>query len=431
MVGKPEARRFWATYDVANQAIKVKAKIKSKKLRPLKEFQKALAACHVDGWLLYNFRKSNPIATSLLSLPEHLTQSRRYFYFIPTLGSPSKLVHRIEQNTLDTLEGETFVYSSWREMEQELAQILRPHKKIAMEYSPKNAIPYISVVDAGTIELVRSLRIEIVSSADLVQRFKAKWTPEQLAGHLETSAILIETVHKAFDVIRTKIHQGNPCTEWDIQQFILSEFEANNLYCALPPNCSINYHSADPHYHPTPETALEIHGGDFVLIDLCAKKNTPESVYADYTWTGYVGQEVPGKYAEIFEIVKEARDRAVVFLADQLSAGQVVYGWQVDDVCRNYITDQGYGDFFLHRTGHSIGEEVHGWGANLDNLETKDERQLLPETCFSIEPGIYFPREFGIRSEINAYIRKDKTLLITGTPTQQEVIPILAPGSGY
>jgi Xaa-Pro aminopeptidase len=311
-------------------------------------------------------------------------------------------------------------------MEQKLTQILRPYKKIAMEYSPKNAIPYISVVDAGTTELVRSLGVEIVSSAALVQRFKARWTPEQLAGHLETSTLLIEIVHKAFDVIRTKIQHGNTCTEWDVQEFILAEFESNNLCCFSTPNCSVNHHSADPHYQATSETALEIHAGDFVLIDLWAKKKTPGSVYADYTWTGYVGQTVPGKYAEIFEIIKEARDKVVDFLRDQLSSGEVVYGWQADDVCRNYITDQGYGDQFIHRTGHSIGEDVHGWGANLDNLETRDERELLPETCFSIEPGIYFPREFGIRSEINAYIRKDKTLLITGTPAQQQVIPILA-----
>lgn len=364
--------------------------------------------------------------TSLLSLPEYLVQSRRYFYFIPTLGSPSKLVHRIEQKTLDSLEGETFVYSGWREMEQELAQILRPYKKIAMEYSPQNAIPYISIVDAGTIELVKSLGVEVVSSADLVQQFNARWTPEQLAGHLETSGILIETVHKAFDFIRRQIQCGSSCTEWDVQQFILSEFTSRDLYCFLPPNCSINHHSADPHYEPTSETALEIHAGDFVLIDLWAKKNVQGAVYADYTWTGYVGREVPGKYTEVFEIVKEARDRVVNFLTTQLSFGEVVYGWQADDVCRNYITEQGYGEQFTHRTGHSIGEEVHGWGANLDNLETRDERQLISDTCFSIEPGIYFPQEFGIRSEINAYIQKDKTLLITGTPIQQEVIPILA-----
>jgi Xaa-Pro aminopeptidase len=311
-------------------------------------------------------------------------------------------------------------------MEQGLAHILEPYSTIAMEYSPRNAIPYISCVDAGTIELVKGLGVDVVSSADLVQYCYARWTPEQFAGHCSSGTILISAVHNAFQFIAERVRQGTRCTEWDVQQFLLSEFSANQLMCKDPPNCSVNHHSANPHYQPTPESALEICEGDFVLIDLWAKQNTPESVYADYTWTAYVGATIPEKYQRIFDIVKTARDRVVGFLETRLAAHDVVYGWQADDVCREVITEHGYGEYFVHRTGHSIGQDVHGWSANLDHLETRDERQLIPETGFSIEPGIYLPGEFGIRSEINAYITAENSLVVTGTPTQTGVIPLLA-----
>jgi Xaa-Pro aminopeptidase len=388
--------------------------------------QNALNACRLDGWLLYNFRGSNPIASGLLSLPEYVSQSRRYFYFIPAIGQPHKLVHRIESSTLDSLEGETSVYSGWREMEQALAHILQPYHTIAMEYSPRNAIPYIACVDAGTIELVKSTGVNVASSADLVQYCYARWTPEQFAGHCDTGERLITAVHKAFGFIATQVNQGVRCTEWDVQQFLLNEFCSHNLVCAEPPNCSVNQHSADPHYMAIPESALDIQEGDFVLIDLYAKQASPGAVYADYTWTGYVGKSVPEKYAQIFDVVRTARDRVVEFLQTRLAANEAVYGWEADDVCRNVIAEHGYGDLFVHRTGHSIGEEVHGWGANLDHLETRDERQLIPETGFSIEPGIYFPGDFGVRSEINAFITSDNTLRITGTPVQTEILPLLA-----
>ncbi len=396
-------------------------------MQPLHTIQSALLSSRVDGWLLYNFRGSNPIASGLLALPEHALQSRRYFYFIPAIGTPQKLVHRIESTTLESLDGDTIVYSGWREMEQALTAILNPYSTIAMEYSPHNAIPYVSCVDAGMIELVKSLGLEVVSSADLVQFCHARWTPEQFTGHCEAGKHLIEAVHQAFAYITACVRQKHACSEWDVQQFLLKEFASRNLVCDHPPNCSVNQHSADPHYMPAPESALDIHEGDFVLIDLWAKQSTAGAVYADYTWTGYVGQSVPEHYSRIFNVVCMGRDSVVAFLRDRLKAGIPVYGWEADDVCRTVIMEYGYGDYFVHRTGHSIGEDVHGWGANLDHLETRDERRLIPETGFSIEPGIYFPGDFGVRTEINAFIAADNTLHVTGTPLQTEILPLLNP----
>lgn len=395
-------------------------------MRQLHAIQSALISSHIDGWLLYNFRAGNPIASGLLALPENAMQSRRYFYCIPAVGTPQKLVHRIESTTLDSLAGDKTVYSGWRDMEHALTTMLRPYSTIAMEYSPRNAIPYVSYVDAGTLECIKELGVQVVSSADLVQYCYARWTPEQWAGHCEAGTHLIEVVQQAFAAIAAHVRRKEPFTEWDVQQFLLREFAARNLVCDHPPNCSVNQHSADPHYMPTPESALEIQEGDFVLIDLWAKQRTTGAVYADYTRTGYVGQAVPEKYSRIFDVVRTARDSVVDFLHSRLAANQPVHGWEADDVCRAVITERGYGEYFVHRTGHSIGENVHGWGANLDHLETRDERRLIPETGFSIEPGIYLPGDFGVRTEINAFIAADNTLHITGTPLQTEIFPILA-----
>lgn len=384
-----------------------------------------LRSSGLDGWLLYNFRGSNPIASELLALSGHGLQSRRYFYFIPADGPPRKLVHRIESATLASLDGDTTVYSGWREMEQALADILASCSTIAMEYSPRNAIPYIACVDAGMLELVSSLGVTVVSSADLVQYCHARWTPAQFAGHCEAGRHLIAIVQRAFEQLADKVRAGERWTEWDVQQEILREFSARSLICHHPPNCSVNAHSADPHYTPTPDSALPIREGDFVLIDLWAKQDAAGAVYADYTRTAYVGQAVPERYARIFEIVRAARDRVVDFLHERLSQKLPVYGWEADDVCRDVIMEHGYGEYFVHRTGHSIGEDVHGWGANLDHLETRDERRLIPETGFSIEPGIYIPGEFGVRTEINAFIDADNALHLTGTPLQTEILPLL------
>lgn len=391
----------------------------------IREIQQVLKAEQIDGWLLYNFRGSNIFATKLLALPEHIMFTRRYFYYIPANGEPKKLVHRIEEWNLDVLPGNKNIYLSWRSLEEELMKLLSGAKIVAMEYSPKCAIPYVSTVDAGAIELVRESGVEVVSSANLIQYFEARWDEEQLEDNIETANHLRMIVDKAFGFIKEKIKSNIAVTEYDVQQFMLSEFKKRKLVTSSDPNCSVNANSANPHYEPTKEVNSPLHNGDFVLLDLWAKKEKPRSVYADITWTGYIGETVPGEYNKIFQIVKGGRDTALNFVKNSMAAGKVVQGFEVDDAARNYITKQGYGEYFVHRTGHSIGEEVHGNGANMDNLETRDERNIIARTSFSIEPGIYLRDRYGIRSEIDVYISKDNEVIVTGLPMQENVAAIL------
>ncbi|HTX18157.1 MAG TPA: M24 family metallopeptidase [Bacteroidota bacterium] len=390
----------------------------------IRSIQSALKEYRLDGWLLYNFRQSNVFASKLLQLPPHLTQMRRYFYLIPAEGEPQKLVHGIEQYNLDHLPGSKTVYVSWQSLQDGLRKALTGKKKVAMEYSPQNSIPYVSKVDAGTVELVRGLGAEVVSSADVVQYFEARWTEEQRADQFETSRIMRQTVDVAFGYIGEQLRAGRKVTEYDVQQRMLKFFEENDLVVDDAPNCSVNANAANPHYEPTREINTEIRKGDCLLIDLWAKKKKPGSVYSDITWVAFAGQAVPAKYQSVFEIVRGARDTAVDFLKNEFAHGHKVRGCDVDDVTRKYIAGKGYGEYFIHRTGHNIGEEVHGNGANIDNLETHDQREIIPETCFSIEPGIYLPGEFGVRLEIDVYVTKDRAIIIPGEPIQQEIIKI-------
>lgn len=386
--------------------------------------QAALSEHHIDGWLLYNFRQSNIFASKLLELPPHLTQMRRYFYFIPAQGEPQKLVHGIEQYNLDHLPGQKKVYVSWQSLQDGLRDMLKGKKSVAMEYSPNNSIPYVSKVDAGTVELIRSLGTDVVSSADVVQYFEARWTDEQRDDQFETSKVLRKTVDVAFGFIGDKLRTGQRVTEYDVQQRMVKFFEENKLVIDDAPNCSVNGNAANPHYEPTKDIFTEIKKGDCVLIDLWAKKGKPGAVYSDITWVAFAGETIPPKYQAVFEIVRGARDGAIQYLKNEFAAGRKVRGCDVDDVTRNFISQKGYGDYFIHRTGHNIGEEVHGNGANIDNLETHDQREIIPETCFSIEPGIYLPGEFGVRLEIDVYISKDKKIVIPGEPIQQEIVRI-------
>jgi len=388
--------------------------------------QSALQSEKIDGWLLYNFRGSNVFATRLLDLPSHIMFTRRYFYFIPANGAPRKLVHRIEEWNLDALPGEKDIYLSWKSLENGLKRLLSGVKNVAMEYSPKCAIPYVSTVDAGTIELVRTSGVDIVSSANLIQYFEAAWDEEQLKDNLESAKHLRQIVDLTFGFIKSKIQSGTSITEYDVQQFMLSEFKNRGLVTSSDPNCSVNANSANPHYEPTKEIHSSLKKGDFVLLDLWAKKNKDRAVYADITWTGFIGEKVPEEYEKIFDIVKGGRDAAINFVRSAFAAGKNIQGCEVDDAARDYITKHGYGEYFVHRTGHSIGEEVHGNGVNIDNLETKDERAIIPTTSFSIEPGIYLRDKFGIRSEVDVYISKDKEVMVTGLPMQEKVIAILS-----
>jgi Xaa-Pro aminopeptidase len=326
---------------------------------------------------------------------------------------------------LDVLPGGKSIYLSWRSLEAGLQELLSGAKKIAMEYSPRCAIPYVSTVDAGTLELVRSTGIEIASSANLIQYFEARWDDEQLKDNFESASHLYQIVDETFGFIRGKIKLNDTITEYDVQQFMLSEFKKRGLITSSDPNCSVNANSANPHYEPTKEIHSPLHQGDYVLLDLWAKKDKPRSVYADITWMGFLGEIVPDEFEKIFQIVKGGRNAALEFIRSSIKAGKIIHGYDVDDAARNYITQHGYGEYFVHRTGHSIGEEVHGNGANMDNLETRDERTIIPQTSFSIEPGIYLRDKFGIRSEIDVYISKDRETIVTGLPMQEKVVAIL------
>ena len=384
--------------------------------------QRALQESRTDGWLFYYFHDNDPIAQTLLGLAQGHLASRRWFYLIPSQGEPIKLVHRIEMEALDSLPGRKLAYVGWRELEQKLGERLSGMKRVAMQYSPKNAIPYVSRVDAGTIELVSSLGVSVVSSADLVSRFESTWTDAQLASHVEAAEALHSIIFRAFEEIRRRLRAGQPTNEYDIQQFIMRAYAEHGMTTSSPPIVAVNEHSGNPHYQPTAERHREIRPGDLVLLDIWAKKTRTDAVYADITWTGFLGEQIPESHRKIFDIVRGGRDAALSFVQESVAQGREIFGWQVDDVARRHITEQGYGPYFIHRTGHSIGLEVHGNGANIDNLETRDERRLIPRTAFSIEPGVYLP-EFGIRSEIDVYIGEGK-VLVAGQPIQTGIIPV-------
>jgi Xaa-Pro dipeptidase len=389
------------------------------------EIQTALREAQLDGWLFCDFRHSDPLAWRILKLDQNAHATRRWFYFVPASGEPTRIVHRIEDDRLDALPGSKIIYLRWQELQAALQTALGSAQRVAMQYSPGNAIPYIARVDAGTVELVRSFGVEVVTSADLVQVFEAVWTPAQHATHVEAAEKVHRIIHEAFAEIARCIKADEPLTEYTIQQFIWRRFGEEGMHSDAPPIVAVNANSAMPHYGPSAEVHAPIKRGDFVLLDVWAKLKQPGAVYADLSWTGFVGETIPEKYNRIFQIVSGARDAAVAFIREKVAAGGPFRGAEVDDVSRDVIMRAGYGDNFLNRTGHSIGEEVHGNGANIDNLETPDSRMILPRTCFSIEPGIYLRGDFGLRSEIDVYVGEG-TVEIAGQPIQTGVVQILA-----
>ena len=368
----------------------------------LKAIQAALHERNFDAWLFYDHHHRDPIAYKVLGVPESLMVTRRWFYVIPREGEPVKLVHRIEAGHLDSLPGSKRQYSSWRELWDNLQAMLVRFRTVAMQYSPNNVIPYIGLVDAGTVELVRSFGKEIVSSGDLVARFEAAWTEEQIASHFAARDSIDAIIPEAFKEIGQRARSGN-VTEYEIQQWFARAFERENIITEDLPIVAVNANSGNPHYEPKAEGSAQIKAGDFVLLDVWGKKNTPGAVYYDITWTGVIGTPTD-RQVEIFNVVTGARDAGVKKVQEAYAGKRRIAGWEVDQATREFITNAGYGEFFVHRTGHSIGEHVHGNGANMDNLETKDEREIIPNTCFSVEPGIYLP-EFGVRSEVNVLIR--------------------------
>jgi Xaa-Pro dipeptidase len=384
----------------------------------LKAIQSALHERNIDAWLFYDHHHRDPIAYKVLGLPEGQMVTRRWFYIIPREGEPTKLVHRIEAGRLDSVPGAKREYSSWRELWDNLQAMLVRHRTVAMQYSPNNLIPYIGLVDAGTVELVRSFGKEIVSSGDLVARFEAAWSDEQIASHFAARDAIDAIVPECFKEIGRRVRNGGT-TEYEIQQWLAEAFRREDLITEDLPVVAVNAHSGDPHYGPTPETSSAIKDGDFVLLDIWAKKKTPNAVYYDITWTGVLGTPTE-KHVDIFNIVSGARDAGIKKVVEAFAGKRRIAGWEVDQATREHINTAGYAQYFTHRTGHSIGVNVHGNGANMDNLETKDDREIIPNTCFSIEPGIYLP-EFGVRSEVNVLTR-NSAAEVTGKIQNELVI---------
>ena len=387
----------------------------------LEAIQSAIRDQHLDGWLFYDHHHRDPIAYRILGLDEHSFVSRRWFYFIPATGEPRKLVHRIESLKLDSLPGSKTKYSSWQELEAGLGAMLEGATSIAMQYSPRNAIMYVSMVDAGTVELLRSMGKQIVSSADMVSHFEAVLTEAQIETHFAAQKRLDEVLRTGFEHITNSTRNGGSTDENSVVAFLQQGIERAGLFTDHGPNCSAGPNSADSHYEPTAASSKSIKTGDFVLIDIWAKlANDPSAIWYDITWTAVVGREPSEREQLVFNTVRNARDAAISTIKKAYAANQLIAGWQADDAARHLIQAAAFGAQFTHRTGHNIATELHGNGAHLDNLETHDERLILPYTCFSVEPGLYFAGEFGVRNEIDMITRPGKAV-VTG-PMQNELV---------
>jgi Xaa-Pro aminopeptidase len=382
----------------------------------LSEIQAALREEGLDGWLFFDHHHRDPIAYRVLQFTPGSMVTRRWFYFIPAHGEPRGLAHKIEAQTLAPLPGKHALYAGWKDLVDGLRRMMQGAHRIAMQYSPECAVPYVAMVDAGTIELVRSLGVNVSSAANLIQLFEARWTAGQLEAHLEAGRRVDRIRAEAFARISGSVLNRARITEWEMQQFILTRFREEGLFTDHGPDVAVNANASNPHYDPKQDACSEIHTGDLVLIDMWAKlAETPDpadSVFYDITWTGYCGDAPPSDIQNVFTIVRNARDKAIKCVMDAAERKRPLRGFEVDDAARSLIREAGFGEYFFHRTGHSIGAEVHGTGANMDNLETHDDRKVIPWTCFSIEPGIYLPK-FGIRSEVNVFVG-DKSARVTG-----------------
>ncbi len=385
----------------------------------LAAIQAALRERNIDAWLFYDHHHRDPIAYRVLGLPESLMVTRRWFYLIPANGEPTKLVHKIESGHLDTLPGAKRQYAGWEELFEEIKKLLTGHRDIAMQYSPNNLVFTVSLVDGGTLELIRGLGKNVLSSGDLVAQFEATWTDEQIKTHFAARDAVDAITAAAFQEIGRRVRNGGT-TESDIQDWFMEAFGRENLVTDDPPIVAVNGNSGNPHYEPHRGSSSPIREGDFVLLDVWAKKNTPEAVFYDITWTGFVGKTPSDRMRDVFRIVRDGRDIGVKTVQDAIAAGRPIAGWEVDHAVRAHIKNAGFGDNFIHRTGHSIGTDVHANGANMDDLEIHDERKILPNSCFSIEPGIYLP-EFGVRSEVDVLVRP-KAAEVTGKIQSELVI---------
>ncbi len=387
--------------------------------------QQALAQQKLDGWLLYDFRGQNPTALTALGLAGHML-TRRWFYLVPAKGEPRLLVHAIEAGSFPReVAGRRASYTSWQSLRAELVRLLEglPGRRLAMEYCAMAAIPYLSRVDAGTLELVRSLGAEVVSSAELVQRFLCRWTPRQVASHARALRAIDDAKDAAFAYVAAAHRQGDEPSETQVQDLLMKRFADAHLVTDHPPIVAVNAHAGDPHYEPTAASALPIRPGDTLLIDLWAKGQDPDDVYADITWVGFCGRSPPQRLVQIFGVTAEARDLGLRTVEEAWAEKRTLQGWEVDRKVRDHIAARGFGERFLHRTGHSIGTEVHGDGANLDDLETHDTRELVEGLAFSIEPGIYLPEEgLGVRSEIDVVLTPEGPKVFS--KVQREIVRV-------
>jgi Xaa-Pro dipeptidase len=384
--------------------------------------QEQLRARELDGWLLYNFQGLNPVASELLGLP---AMTRRYLVLIPATGTPVALTHRIEQQPWRGWIGENRTYLGWREMEEQLGRLLGGLGRVAVEYAPGDGIPYVDRVPAGVIELIRAAGAEAVSSADLISVFYACWSAEGEASHRRAAGVLRDTVHAAFREIGTRLGGGGRVTEWEIREWISGELHRQGLLVGADSIVAVNANAANPHYGPSREEHAVIRPGDLVLIDLWGKESEA-AIYADQTWMGYVGDTVPDRLQQLWNAVRDAREAAVDLLRTRWAAGRPVAGFEVDDAARQVIAERGWGDFFIHRTGHSIDRQLHGSGPNIDNLETRDTRQIIAGVGFSVEPGIYLPGDVGFRTEVDVFVGADGPEVTTPEP-QREIVLIRNP----
>jgi len=378
----------------------------------IEKIQQEIRNQNLDGWLFFDHHLRDPLAYRVLGFTPPRTPTRRWYYLIPAEGEPRGLEHRIERNMTAPLPGEKIPYSTWSEQIEGLRRITKGLQRVAMQYSPMCAIPYVAMVDAGTVELVRSLGVEVVSSAELIQTFEARWTAEQLESHLEAGRRVDQVRSEAFALIHERTRNGAPLTELEVKLAVRDGFSKAGLFTDHGPIVGANANASNPHYEPTPENHAPIRPGDWVLLDMWAKLDRPDAVYYDITWTAFCGDNPNDRMRKVFGVVTAARDAAIERVKKAKSEGYGLRGFEVDDACRGVIQAAGFGEYFTHRTGHSIGQEVHGNGANMDNFENHDERRVSPWTCFSIEPGVYLP-EFGVRSEINMFVG-DSDARVTG-----------------
>ena len=390
---------------------------------PIDAVQRALTEDGFDGWLLYDFHGSNPIAARLAGLADgHKMATRRWYYLIPAKGEPRGLVHAIERHNLDGLPGAKRPYAGRKQLDDGLRELLSGLKRVAMEYSPANNIPYVSRVDAGTVEAVRQLGVDVGSSGDLVQRFEAVWTDEAYKTHVTASEALYRIKDRAFELVRERMRSGSAIDEFELQQQMVGWFKEEGLVTDDAPNVSAQEHAGDPHYSVDRGSSRAIRPNEMLLLDLWGKLPAPGAVFADITWVGYTGTTVPDEYVKAFAAARDGRDAAVKLVETSIRDGADLRGWQVDRACREVIDRAGFGAYFIHRTGHSLGEQVHGNGVHMDDYETHDDRRLIPGTGFTIEPGVYTDR-FGVRTEINMFIG-ERDARVTG-PLQRELVTLI------